>query len=490
MRILIVSDCTKLPGFSTLFIQPWEWARSVCGMYPNAFFDVLLPEKDKTWGDYDASAYENHDRIRVHYVPMISTGGIQQCVIATRQLYDLFNVDRTAFYYDAVLNPRAIFSPVLKKVLKPKFVTSAINIPIFNHTGSVRTNISRHQQLNCDYGEEDVIAETVAWLTDFSLFMCEAERDMALTNCREYFSGTMIRRFEDCSFVSPMGGMDFESLDKFAESSKPVGEKGVCIFFGGRWVEGKGFSKYLDMVKRAFEAGEKVYGVATTPAPEEVRAAELRKQYPMIEFYPSCDRETFYQKMQEGHVFLSFSRWEGFGISYWEMLYNGLVGIFFDRPWCRSIVPGYRFAENEKEMYSQLREALRNLGEWRRLVTDARLWLREHYARAKVNAAIYEWMLKKTHAHYSKQFGEGRSMTFKDLVADALTRLPSPAPINAVYRMMESCSKSDNMEFGRRNQFVSRMFIRECAQFMGYRDTCRSDEPEFEQSEAFLGEIR
>ena len=492
MRVLIVSDCTKMPGFSTLFMQPWQWALSVRDMYPRAHFDVLLPEPDDFWGDYDKAPYENQERVRVHYVPMISTGGIQQCVIATRKLYELFNVNKTAFYYDAVLNPNAIFSPVLKKVLKPKFVKSAVNIPIFNHTGSVRSNIARHQQLNTDYGEEDVIAETVAWLTDFSLFMCEAEMDMAKDNCATYLSGKMIQRFQHGSFISPMGGIQFDKLDQNLPAlPKQVGPKGVCVFFGGRWVEGKGFSQYLQFVEDLFKAGHKVYGIATTPADETERAAELHVRYPMIEFYPNCDRDTFYAKLSEGHLFLSFSMWEGFGLSYWEMLYLGLVGIFLDRPWCRSVAPGYPiFAKDQREMFSILRAAVQDLPAIQAKVTNTRLWLKAQYDRKKVNARIYEWMLRKTSEHYAAQFGPGHSMTFKNLIAEALERLPSPAPIEMVYRMMESRAKSETMEFGRRNQFISRMFLRQCAQHMGYADACDGGDPRFEKGVAFTGEVR
>jgi len=496
MRVLIVSDCTKLPGFSTLFIQPWEWALSVRDMYPSARFDVLMPEKDKFWGDYDVSPYEGQERIKIHYVPMISTGGIQQCVIATRDLYALFNVNYTPFYYDAVLNPRAIFSPVLKKILKPKFVKSTINVPIFNHTGSVRTNITKHQQLNADYGEEDVIAETVAWLTDYSLFMCGAERDMARDNCAAYLAGRQIQRFLKNTFVAPMGGMRFDLLDKHAAPlPKPVGEKGVCVFFGGRWVEGKGFSKYLEFVESAFKTGAKIYGIATTPADEEVRAAELRQRYPMIEFYPNCDRETFYEKLREGHMFLSFSMWEGFGISYWEMMYQGLVGIFLDRPWNRSVLPEEYWAlraKNPKEMYRVFRDALQPADmEVNQAVLEKRVrpYLREHYERSKVNAAIYEWMLNKTREHYDAQFGEGRSMTFKTLIDKAISRMPKPAPMETIFKMMTACADREGMEFGRKNQFVSRMFLRQCAQFMGYRDLCDDDEPRFDVGNAFTDEL-
>lgn len=497
MRILIVSDCTKLPGFSTLFIQPWEWALSVRDMYPNARFDVLLPEKDKVWGDYDSSPYEGQERIKIHYVPMITTGGIQQCVIATRQLYDLFNVNYTPYYYDAVLNPRAIFSPVLKKVLKPKFVKSTINIPIFNHTGSVRTNIPKHQQMNTDYGEEDVIAETVAWLTDYSLFMCGAELDMARDNCATYLAGKQIQKFLKNSFIAPMGGIRFDVLDKYVPAlPKSVGPRGVCVFFGGRWVEGKGFSTYLEFVEKAFKSGAKIYGIATTPADEDVRAEDLRKKYPMIEFYPNCNRETFYEKLKEGHLFLSFSMWEGFGISYWEMMYQGLVGIFLDRPWNRSVLPEEYWAlraKNPKEMYRVFRDAITpadmkvNQAVLEKLV---RPYLRDHYERSKVNAAIYDWMLQKTRRHYALQFGEGHSMTFKNLVAKALGAMPRPAPIEMVFKMMSACAQRSGLEFGRRNQFVSRMFIRQCAQFMGYRDLCDQDEPMLVDGDAFTGEIR
>jgi glycosyltransferase involved in cell wall biosynthesis len=497
MRILIVSDCTKLPGFSTLFIQPWEWALSVRDMYPNARFDVLLPEKDKVWGDYDSSPYEGQERIKIHYVPMITTGGIQQCVIATRQLYDLFNVNYTPYYYDAVLNPRAIFSPVLKKVLKPKFVKSTINIPIFNHTGSVRTNIPKHQQMNTDYGEEDVIAETVAWLTDYSLFMCGAELDMARDNCATYLAGKQIQKFLKNSFIAPMGGIRFDVLDKYVPAlPKSVGPRGVCVFFGGRWVEGKGFSTYLEFVEKAFKSGAKIYGIATTPADEDVRAEDLRKKYPMIEFYPNCNRETFYEKLKEGHLFLSFSMWEGFGISYWEMMYQGLVGIFLDRPWNRSVLPEEYWAlraKNPKEMYRVFRDAITPADmKVNQAVLEKRVrpYLRDHYERSKVNAAIYDWMLQKTRRHYALQFGEGHSMTFKNLVAKALGAMPRPAPIEMVFKMMSACAQRSGLEFGRRNQFVSRMFIRQCAQFMGYRDLCDQDEPMLVDGDAFTGEIR
>jgi len=497
MRILIVSDCTKLPGFSTLFIQPWEWALSVRDMYPNARFDVLLPEKDKVWGDYDSSPYEGQERIKIHYVPMITTGGIQQCVIATRQLYDLFNVNYTPYYYDAVFNPRAIFSPVLKKVLKPKFVKSTINIPIFNHTGSVRTNIPKHQQMNTDYGEEDVIAETVAWLTDYSLFMCGAELDMARDNCATYLAGKQIQKFLKNSFIAPMGGIRFDVLDKYVPAlPKSVGPRGVCVFFGGRWVEGKGFSTYLEFVEKAFKSGAKIYGIATTPADEDVRAEDLRKKYPMIEFYPNCNRETFYEKLKEGHLFLSFSMWEGFGISYWEMMYQGLVGIFLDRPWNRSVLPEEYWAlraKNPKEMYRVFRDAITPADmKVNQAVLEKRVrpYLRDHYERSKVNAAIYDWMLQKTRRHYALQFGEGHSMTFKNLVAKALGAMPRPAPIEMVFKMMSACAQRSGLEFGRRNQFVSRMFIRQCAQFMGYRDLCDQDEPMLVDGDAFTGEIR
>lgn len=497
MRVLIVSDCTKLPGFSTLFMQPWEWAISVRDLYPNARFDVLLPEKDEFWGDYDSSPYEDQERIKVHYVPMISTGGIQQCVIATRQLYDLFNVNYTPFYYDAVLNPRAIFSPVLKKILKPKFAKSTINIPIFNHTGSVRTNNARHQQLNADYGEEDVIAETVAWLTDYSLFMCGAEYDLARNNCATYLAGKQIQRFLSNTFVAPMGGIRFNVLDLHLPSlPKPVGPKGMCVFFGGRWVEGKGFSKYLEFVERAYKAGEKIYGIATTPANEEVRASDLRAKYPMIEFYPNCNRSMFYEKLKEGHIFLSFSMWEGFGISYWEMMYQGLVGVFLDRPWNRSVLPEDVWplrGKTIKKVYRIFRETLKleNLrSRQETLDKKARPYLKEHYERSRVNSSIYEWMLKKTQSHYSDQFGEGRSMTFKNLIDTTLTRMSHPAKMEAVFRMMSECAQKKGMEFGRRNQFVSRMFLRQCAQFMGYIDVCNDDEPALVRGNAFNDELK
>jgi hypothetical protein len=216
----------------------------------------------------------------------------------------------------------------------------------------------------------------------------------------------------------------------------------------------------------------------------------------MIEFYANCNRETFYDKLREGHLFLSFSMWEGFGISYWEMIYSGLVGIFLDRPWNRSVLPEEYWAlraKNPKEMYRVFRDTIKPAGlELSQAVIEKRVrpYLREQYERSKVNAKIYEWMLAKAREHYTLQFGEGRSMTFKKLIEKALNRMSEPAPMEMVFKMMSTCADKEGMEFGRRNQFVSRMFLRQCAQFMGYRDTCTEDEPRLVRGNAFSDELR
>jgi hypothetical protein len=319
---------------------------------------------------------------------------------------------------------------------------------------------------------------------------------MARDNCAEYLSGRQIQKMLSNSFVSPMGGMRFDLLDQHVqELPKPVGPKGVCVFFGGRWVEGKGFSTYLEFMEKAYRSGEKVYGIATTPADEEDRAAELRLQYPMIQFYPNCDRETFYEKLKEGHLFFSFSMWEGFGISYWEMMYQGLVGIFLDRPWNKSVLPETEWPlrfDDTKNMYRQFK-ALLDPARLREaqvvLDTLARPYLREHYNRAKVNSAIYEWMLTKTRQHYDAQFGGDHAKTFKGLVGTALSRMTKPAPMELAFKMISACATKQGLEFGRRNQFVSRMFLRQCAQFSGYRDLCTVDEPMLAEGSVFSDEL-
>ena len=489
MRILIVSDCTRMPEFSTLFLRPWEWALFVRDMYPDAFFDVLLPEKDGYWKQYDSTKYENQERIRIHFVPMISTGGIQQTMIATRQLYDLFNVSKSLFYYDAVFNPMAIFSPVLKKVLKPRFVKHAINIPIFNRTGSVRTTIPLHNLLNTDYGEEDVLAETVGWLTDYSIFMCEAERKMAKTNCVKYLAGSQIRRFDQNCMVAPMGGMNIEKLENARKPKVVDPDKGLCIFLGGRWIEGKKFTAVCDLIKKAFEAGRKIYGVCTTPGDETLRIDDLRVKYPMIEFNHKCGRDLFYEKMQEGHVFLCFSKWEGFGFSWWEMLYSGMVGIFLDRNWNRSILPRWPYrVSTEPKMFPMLLHVIDNYDEAGEAVEAARKYLADEYNSKDVNRTIYEWMLAKTKAHYEPQFGGKKAGSMKKLAEEALDEMgDGPHYLEDIYRTMEKKARSSNMVFGRKGAFLSRMFLRQAMQFMGWRDQNTEGEPIMVKGDTYAG---
>jgi hypothetical protein len=487
MRILIVSDCTRMPEFSTLFLRPWEWALFVRDMYPNAFFDVLMPEKDKYWGQYNSTKYENQERIRIHFVPMISTGGIQQTMIATRELYELFNVSKTMYYYDAIFNPMAIFSPVLKKVLKPRFVKHAIDIPIFNRTGSVRTTIPLHNLLNTDYGEADVLAETIGWLTDYSVFMCGAERDMAHANCVKYLAGSQIKRFRKSSMVAPMGGMNIEKLEKARKPKVLDPERGLCIFLGGRWIEGKKFTTVCDMIKKAYESGRKVYGVCTTPEDESIRLDDLRAKYPMIEFHHKCGRDLFYEKMQEGHIFLCFSKWEGFGFSWWEMLYSGMIGIFLDRDWNRSILPEWPYrAAKEPKMMPMLLHVIDNYEEAVKAVEVARGFLADEYNSKKVNRAIYEWMLQKTREHYAEQFGGKKAGSMKRLAQLALDEMgDGPHYIEDIYRKMETKVRNPNMVMGRKGAFLSRMFLRQAMQFMGWRDKNVDGEPLMEKGDPY-----
>lgn len=501
MRILVIPDCTNPIRRDILFLMSWKWVEYVHRVRDDVFFEVVLPAKDKVWGEYPTEEYEKLERVRLHYVPMISTGGIQQVqdvsselvniihspdgVWATRPIYELFNLGKTGLYYDAVHSMRAILAPVLKKLLKAKFPKFAVNVPLFNFSGSVRVSDGARMVAYADYGEEDVLAETVGWLTDYACFMTEQERKIAMENAMKYLAPSQVLRLERNSIAGLIGGLDCEKLEAKMIDRKPKDE--LVVFFGGRWVEGhKGFTTALETVDKIYRVGRKIRMICTTPEDESERIAELRKRYPFAEFLDKCDQATFFEKMKEGHVFLCYARFEPFGYAWAEMMYSGMLGVFVagSDTALNLAPPGYPLVVPNKGDVLQVLDFLSKSPQECDPTVEGSLaskWLpkvREHlkgYDKSVQNMKVMDWMEKVTDEHYARDFpGTG---SFADLCRLALDEFgDGPVPIGDVYEMMSKKSKSGR-PFGNKGDILNRFYVRRQMLACGWKDLSSGPDP-------------
>lgn len=102
------------------------------------------------------------------------------------------------------------------------------------------------------------------------------------------------------------------------------------------------------------------------------------------EFQEQPAREAYPAKAREHGLFLSTSEWESFGIYYLELLASGVVGVFLDRPWVRTLLPSYRFVASKADLLPMMLHVRQHWDEARRyVIEEVRPWImRERSLRA------------------------------------------------------------------------------------------------------------
>lgn len=473
MRVLVLSECGVPFAGDSLIDEMKCFVLGVVGSDPNAFFEIVLPAKDKAWGDYDTS-FLAHPQVRLHFVPMLPSN-IVECTMMTRDLYEHFNLNRVKFFYDVVLNCRILAAPVLKKVLKSKYAKFAVDVPIFNHTGAVRGD--QAQSALSLHGEDEVINEVFASLMDFTHVHSEEQKNMLLVNWRKYLAPSMVMRMMDRVFPSHFG-FDFAPLDAVVQTRKK--HDVPCLMFGGRWTDAKGFRTFATIVDRLYQSGLKFRAIATRPeAVSETDLTRLKSEHPPVEFFPSCNRVTFFKHAAEADFFIGDSVSEGFGRAYIEMAYAGAVGIWRKRPYVKHLVPdGHPYlVDGPEQMYAVTRKLLTD---WDPVANDAlackiREWLQSKYDHRVNGAGFWNWMKQKTTEFYSGLKSEGTLGTLIRSVLDQLA--PGPVKLSDVWTKMTEASKA-HREFGAWGDIMSPFYLRRLILASGWIDTCNGLEVE------------
>lgn len=81
-------------------------------------------------------------------------------------------------------------------------------------------------------------------------------------------------------------------------------------------------------------------------------------------------RDQFRTNIAQCGMFLSTSLYESFGLYYLELLASGVVGVFLDKPWVHSLLPGYRYVASPKNLAAMMLHVRDNYAEARSYVLN------------------------------------------------------------------------------------------------------------------------
>lgn len=477
VRILVLSECSRPIEGDALYDEMRCFIRGVVGAVDDVFFEVVLPAKDKVWGDYSTKDLE-HPRVRLHYVPMLPTNTVE-CVMMTRDLYEFFGQNKARLFYDAVLNCRVLSAPLLKKVLKSKYAKFAVDVPIFNHTGGVRADTASRRALLSLHGEDEGCIETFACMMDFMQVHSEMEKKLLLENWRKYLAPSYIAKNLERIYAYRFGGFDFNQLDAVFASRKR--NEIPCLMFGGRLVSTKGWLTFLEFVAQLRSTGKKFRAVVTTAdAIGKNDMIVLTSKHPGVEFYGGTKRPEFYKKAAEADLFICDAQEEPFGRAFVELQYAGAYGIYRGRDYVKNLVPPtyWDVHADKKMMYARLAEIVTK---WKPgclddRVASTRAWIRAQYDFRTGNTPFYRWMEDKTRGFYEAQ-GFGAGGTLSELcrqVAETIGH--EPVPISKAWALMTEKSAS-HREFGAFGDIMNPFHLRRELLAAGLKDLCTGPEP-------------
>lgn len=498
MRCLVLPNYGKnIKGYA-----PYEmvksFMRTVIEEDPLAWFEFVLPSVDKNWkAEVIAAAEEDikkvcGDRIRIHHTPMIRSA-LNETAMLTRELYELFNVQRSPILYDCVFVCRPMFTPALKRALKSKYEIGHVSVPVFSYNGRATTAGDDERESKYNFFGDDTfglvhdeaLAEAAGSICDFSMWLTETEHKLALDNVRKFLSTPMVKGFIERSIVCCVGGLETTRLSPLFAERRAIGEarhEKITAAFGGRWDGQKGFTTILRFFDRAVQLGIPCGQMMTTA--EDIGDGELtklRKAHPQIEFKTKTDKDAFFRLMQNWDVSLCFSTVEGSGLSYQEMLYSGVALVMKECAFAHEVTPpGYPLiGKDEDEMLLLFLKALREpaiVTEW---MPKVRAWLEKRFEATKEHMKGWDWMRKNTEAVFKRQYHTFGGSVGK-LANEALETFGgSPASYQAVTAQMQKLSTAGR-EFGRKGDLMyHKTVIDRLIKSQGYVDLCRGDEPEY-----------
>lgn len=175
------------------------------------------------------------------------------------------------------------------------------------------------------------------------VFNSEFNRRLWLDEARKFVTAAEVRRLEQHSAVANIG-IDCSGIDAARHDKREPFTLGHC----GRTRGTKGFVPSLEIADRIKVRMPELRYLVTTYGTSSVKLlTDLASTRPWLEPQYDMDRSHYHEHLWRVGVFSCLSAVESVGLAWLEKLYAGWVGVFWDRPWVRAILPDYPYVTNK-----------------------------------------------------------------------------------------------------------------------------------------------
>lgn len=279
------------------------------------------------------------------------------------QLVREFNHKIGSSYVDVCITSKIFLTPYLSTSIAD---TQRGSFPVIYFEPGVDDKFTRLRKSGDGFNMAHFLISS-GYVSSYPIFLTETERKIATRYISNYLSPSVTRDFLlKRSTVLPVG----VPIDLLEEHKNTPKNEEFTLFFGGRANDVKRVADIVWLYDKFYASGRKVKIVICTSTPEVLARRYIGTdqffQNRNIELHTDMDRASYLKLAAKSHVFLAWSRREGFPVAFWEQMYLGIVGVFVDEEWVHGNVyevDGVKYPyifRNKEEAYANLMEIYDN----------------------------------------------------------------------------------------------------------------------------------
>lgn len=333
-------------------------------------------------------------------------------------------------------------------------------------------------------GRAGLMLMAMGYSQSISVYLTDYEKERAKRLSSKYLAPSCIRRIDEESIVMPIG-IDTGHIDDITKGISK--NKKFTALYAARLNTVKKPAKILELYDTMYRAGRNINIVVTTGTHHTIGSVwmnDILRGKPEIVVHYKCEKDKYLKIAAGAHVFICWSKSEGFPVGYYEQMYLGVIGIFPNVDWAvRQLPPGYKWIFSTKEeAYSMLMEIHDNYDS----VTKEMVWMRDfilkQYKYKKVYSTLEKRLMKKRQKN--KTYLSFKSIN-EMLRNEIVPQLPDSFGLDIILDCLEKYGRSFSKDRYKRGKTfrslsdydIHRILLDEC----GCIDLCNSSRPIYEK---------
>ena len=135
--------------------------------------------------------------------------------------------------------------------------------------------------------------------------------------------------------------------------------------------------RLLPVMQKLYESGVNFKGVLNIV--DEYGADDF-KNLPYLLYNNKPEREKYYSEIKSRHIFLCFYAYHTGGVTFLEMIYAGMVGVFWEAEYVHEKLPGYPFiVKTENEAVAMIKWIIDNFDEAKAKMEPFKKYIKDQY---------------------------------------------------------------------------------------------------------------